>query len=123
MTDWPIPNEAGVFSKNEPTCKRYELKGDYKCEADIYVLQVGENEWISNHHYSTPGSGYGGPLARSHNVFSSEEEAFSQCYSQLKRQLERDISEAYSDARVDASKKILTWLESLVQAKLQPKLF
>ena len=123
MTDWPIPNEHGVFSEDEPTCIRYELKGDYRCEASICVLQVGENDWLSSHHYSVPGAGYGGPLTHYHNVFSSEEEAFSQSYSHLKRQLEYDISEEYSDARVNAAKKILTWLESLVQAKLQPKLF
>ena len=121
MTDWPIPNEHGVFSKDEPTCKRYELKGDYKCEASIYILQVGEIKWLSAINFSTPGSGCGGPL--SGEGYPTEEEAFEHAFAYLKRQVDREISETYSDARVDASKKILTWLESLVQAKLQPKLF
>lgn len=103
----PVPNDFGVFQKSD--AEAFSL-----CEhATIYVLEVGEREWIAAFDVSMPGGSYTQPLSTNSVRLPDREAAL--CWAVL-HVLDYNCSALEAATALRATQRELAALEQLEKA-------
>ncbi|WP_311271277.1 hypothetical protein [Sphingobium sp. WCS2017Hpa-17] len=112
----PVPNEHGVYAKEDGEVIRWPGSKNYLLYVEISVLSV-DGVWLSAADYTVGNGGGGEPLMKRHREpdFTSRAAAIAHAAGGLIRRLERN------DDRHAAA--VREWLESLTVAPAQLDMF
>lgn len=118
---FPQPNAHGVYRESDAMSER--LNADNKRYARVYVLQVGEKEFIKAIKWNLGDRGHSEPLSRGtapgrrNNIFPHKDAAFRAALARLADDMEDYLTGKHSQPDVAAAKKIAEWATELAATK------
>lgn len=119
LTNWPQPNEHGVFSRDDVTPENrvsFDIDRPKKWQGverlSIHVLQVGEGKWISAMDYSLPESGGSSPLT-THATFKTRDAALADAITKGRMRVTSAMKGTASNSQSAIGRKILDYLDGI----------
>lgn len=114
---FPQPNQHGVYRLSDAMSERINV--DQKRFARVYVLQIGNDEFINAVQWQFGTGGHSEPLSRSvrPRAFVSRDAAFRAALSRVAEGVESFMAIAVPEADRKAARKIADWAANLAATK------